>query len=124
MTTCSTSCGTSPRDVLPPTPLRDEEEETTSHRHDEADRAPSTWAEWQDAQPVGERDDGTEQKEGTSEVTVEATTAGRVGDARRARHRERGRPQYGVPESADEGAGYEHNQGQQPEYEPLHLSAR
>src|SRR5712691_644738 len=124
MTTYSTSCGTSPRDVLAPNPLRDEEQEATSHRHHEADHAPAIWPERQDAQPVGERDDCPEQKEGTSEVTVEATTAGRIDDARRARHRERGRPQYAVPDSADEGAGYEHDQGQQPEYEPLDLSAR
>src|SRR5260370_36964578 len=115
MTTCSTSCGTSPRHKLPPTPLRDEEQETTSQRHDEADRAPATWAERQDAQPVGERHDGTEQKEGTSEVTVEATTAGPVDNARRACHRERRRPQYGVPDSADEGAS--------DEYDQVHLQA-
>src|SRR6266545_3887453 len=111
MTTCSTPCGTSPRDVLPPTPLRDEEEETTSNRHHEADRAPPTWPERQNAQPVGERDDGTEQKEGTREVTVEATTAGRVGDTRGARHRERRRPQYRVPDIAEERPSYEHDQG-------------
>src|SRR6266849_5148271 len=123
MTTCSTSCGTSPRHKLPPTPLRDEEQETTSQRQDEADRAPATWPERQDAQPVGERHDGTEQKEGTREVTVEATTAGRVDNARRARHRERRRPQHGVPDSAAEGASDEHDQGQLPEDEPLDLSA-
>src|SRR5712692_9758603 len=108
MRTCSTSCGTSPRDVLPPNPLRHAAEETASHRHHEADRAPTSWPERQDAQPVRERHDRTEQKEGTGEVTVEATTAGRVGDTRGARRRERRRPQYGVPDSADERAGYEH----------------
>src|SRR2546422_8169794 len=93
MTTCSTSCGTSPRDVLPPNPLRHAAEETASHRHDEADRAPATWAERQDAQAIGERHDGAEQKEGTSEVAVEVTTACCVNEARRARHRKRRRPQ-------------------------------
>src|SRR5207245_6058577 len=100
MTTCSTSCGTSPRDVLPPNPLRHAAEETASHRHDEADRAPTIGPKRQDAQPVGERHDGAEQKEGTSEVAVEATTACCVDDARRARHRKRRRPQdrdYGRP---------------------------
>src|SRR5713101_987091 len=124
MTTCSTSCGTSPRHVLPPNPLRDAAEETASHRHDEADRAPATWAERQDAQPVGERHDGTKQKEGTGEVTVETATAGRVGDARCARHRERRRPQDGAPDRADEVARDEHDQGQLPQYETPDLSAR
>src|SRR5437899_10683656 len=101
MTTCSTSCGTSPRDVLPPNPLRHAAEETASHRHDEADRAPTIGPKRQDAQPVGERHDGAEQKERTGEVTVKTATAGRVGDACRASHRERRCPQdraYGRPD--------------------------
>src|SRR6266496_2142932 len=87
MPTCSTSCGTSPRDVLPPNPLGSEEEETRTHSHHEADRAPTAWSERHDAQSVGERHDRTEQEEGTAEV-----------------------------------AGYEHDQGQLPEDEPLDRS--
>src|SRR6059036_677304 len=117
MPTWSTSCGTSPRDVLPPNPLRDAGEETTSHRHDEADRAPTIWPERQDAQPVGERHDRSKQKEGTSEVAVETTAAGCVDDARCARHRERRRPQYGAPDRADDIAGDERDQGESPEHE-------
>src|SRR6266704_332356 len=77
-TNMSTSCGTSPRDVLPPNPLRDAAEETASHRHDEADGAPAICAKRQDAQPVGERHDRSKQKEGTREVAVETTAAGCV----------------------------------------------
>src|SRR5881296_2446440 len=115
MTTCSTSCGTSPRDVFPPNPLRDAAEEIASHCHDEADRAPATWAERQYAQSVGERHHGTKQKERTGQVTVETATAGRVGNARCARHRERRGPQDGAPERADEVAGDEDDHRQLPE---------
>src|SRR5437867_6602536 len=107
MTACLSPCGTSPRDVPPPNPLRDAAEETASQSDHKADRAPATRAERQDAQAVGERHQGTEQQEGTGEVTVEAATAGRVGDACGASHRERSRPQDGAPDRADEVAGDE-----------------
>src|SRR5712691_9381019 len=124
MTTCSPSCGTSPRDVLPPNPLRDADENTASHRDNEANRPPTTWPERQDAQSIRERHYGTKKKKGTGEVTVETATAGRVGNTRCARHRERRGPQDGAPEWADEVAGDEDGHRQLPEYESPDLSAR
>src|SRR2546426_10428800 len=117
MTTWSTSCGTSPRHVLPPNPLGDADEETASHRDDEADRAPAIWAKRQDAQPVGERHDRTEQQEGTDEVAVETTAAGCVDEARGASHLKRRRPQDRGSERAHDQARDGHNQGASPEHE-------